>query len=151
MAGWLRRFLQIALSLLSAFSVHAYELTKLDCQMAIERSNTAGRVYRVEEDVIFEVVEIKTYRSINSNNSEFPGVYSTKREGATSIVDLSDENKWFLINELKVQEANIAIHVNIDRNSGAIFYSKRYLIRGGTVEMLAKGRCKKLDLNTRKF
>jgi hypothetical protein len=69
----------------------------------------------------------------------------------TSHKNLSDKNRWYIINNNKIEDRNIEITYKIDRVVGALHY---YYRSEGNVDLTSvegNGSCHKIDATKRKF
>ena len=146
-------FLTCNLFALSNFS-YARSFTKLDCNVVLTKypisSNEAKEVSNL--DILIDVIEDTKFLSISSMQGKLNEISVSNISHRDSIVakdNLSEPHRWHLqkIEQFPlvgVEEKTIYL---IDRNTGDFLYTNE----SARKNILANGKCKKIDIKKMKF
>ena len=126
---------------------------KLSCTLTITSSYSTGTKEQEIKTAIFDVYQTNNLLSILSTSDDFASLSSQKIGILVDVLNMSDENRWHLTNTVQSKINNKIVttisQVNIDRNSGQIFYKSDF--DEGRLIKQANGTCSKIDKTKRKF
>ncbi len=119
---------------------------KLSCQLTLTSRHISGSVERDLVTEIYEVYQTNTFLSIipTSDSGKLGSVSTSKSPNTISIENESKQNKWHLKTISKDKLGSVfETSINIDRNSGNIFYYQNYDF--GKLVTEGRGQCQKID------
>ncbi len=123
--------------------------TKLSCD--IKLITTFVNLGHKEEERFTEIITITEVGKkvfMETSSGKLAGVMVSND---TSHKNLSDKNKWYIINNNKIEDRNIEVTYKIDRVVGVFHY---YYRSEGNVDLTTaegNGSCQKIDATKRKF
>jgi hypothetical protein len=125
---------------------------KLSCQVSLTYRHSNGIVERDLVKEIYQVYQSNTILLIfaSSDSGKLGSVGTSKSPDTISIENESNQNKWHLKTTSKDKSGIVFVtSINIDRNSGNIFYYQNYDFAKLVTE--GQGQCQKIDTSKKLF
>ena len=125
---------------------------KLNCQLSLTKRYISGTVERELVKEIYEVYQSNNFLSMiaSSDSGKLGSVSTTNHTNTISIENESNQNKWHLKKTWKGQSGAVSVvSINIDRNTGNIFYFDNFDF--GKIVSEGQGQCQKIDTSKKLF
>ena len=124
---------------------------KLSCQLSLTSRHINGTVERELVKEIYQVFQNNTILLIfaNSDSGKLGSVGTSKNPNTISIENESNQNKWHVKTTNKHNSGVFVTSINIDRNSGDIFYYQNHDF--GKLITDGQGQCQKIDTSKKLF
>ena len=130
---------------------HAVE-TKLSCDIKVTITYWTGNT---EKKQIINIVTISDQgegRKFITWSGQYIRSVTTKESENRSVTDLSDSNNWNITNEVTSKDEIVTTFINIDRNTGNLFYQSFQKSQNGKdIAFEGTGNCEKIDTAKKKF
>lgn len=148
----MKKYIFILMIISSPFAC-AEEL-KLSCNIEIVKEFYLAPSERTHFTEVLEITDYGKFKSIIPASDNIGSVSTKENPKTIYIRDFSDSNKWNISNQAKGLEEGVVIttSINIDRNTGKIWYWATYE-KSGIVKIkdTGKGDCEKINITKKKF
>ena len=149
----MKRSLILVILFLNSINVFALEI-KLQCNITArfysqgkDENHRGVAIVRVKDDGIDKLIEIKSSIDIANNTT-----VSTFTNLDLLIQDLSNSNKWEIINAHKVEGGGVSVDkIIIDRNNGQLIATSVLTKNSKQATTGISSECEKIDEAIRRF
>jgi hypothetical protein len=144
----------VAVMLIHVTPARADVLVKLDCRLDITYRQSDGIREKKTQDTTFEVFQSDDFSTlIIIGGNDFASLDTTWRPQTVEIKNTSNATRWELakVDYHRKDATRHTARINIDRNTGQIYYYSKLEMNSNFLVTEGGGRCEKVDSAQKKF